>query len=73
MGDCPRVQKGMEVLLVLQRKPSQSTKTIHPHEGEVEQTWQKADLTVRGIPDWAQTQKAVEQKAEVGMSYPGGL
>lgn len=51
MDDCPGVQKGTGELLDLQGKPPQCMRTIHPDEWEEEQTWQKADLAERGIPD----------------------
>lgn len=57
MADCPGGQKGTGKLRDLHGKPPQSTRTTHPDEWEVEQTWQKADLAGRGIPDRAPAQK----------------
>lgn len=51
MDDCAEVQKGTGELLDLQGKPPQSMRATHPDEWEAEQTWQKADLAERGIPD----------------------
>lgn len=70
MADCPGGQKGTGKLRDLHGKPPQSTRTTHPDEWEVEQTWQKADLAGRGIPDRAPAQK---EKWTEGGSCPGEL